>query len=305
MSDSKHVTVSDSQIFHIPTRSEQRTRRAFTEFFGHLNQPFRPSAPTFSNDFSGRRKRLLPESKFQPTAKRVRLRSPQFFPFVPDVFSSSSALRVRAGMSRRPFKRRKRKRGSMPIAKLALSKVRRLERKIEQKSFDILQTTIGAVGSAGDIRNLALIIQGDSRNHRDGNAISPFFLSMRYHWLGTTADNTGVFRTIIFRDMRQVLGAIPVVLDILTEATPLSQWNYSFRGRFKILYDRTWTQSNDTAIRTNYNDVIRIRLTRKMTWNSGVSTALVSNGLFMINITNLPANEPSFTFTSRLHYNDN
>jgi len=191
------------------------------------------------------------------------------------------------------------------MAKKALSKVRKLERKQEVKSFDITLTTIVDVSTVGDVRNLALITQGDARVERDGNSIAPFFLKIRYHWFGVAADTFGVFRTIIFRDKRQIDTTVPAVLDVLTQGHPLSQTNYTHRNRFKILFDQTFTNANDAAIIQNYSGVINIKLNLKMAWSGAATTAINQNGLYMINITNLAAAQPDFLFTSRLFFNDN
>ncbi len=200
--------------------------------------------------------------------------------------------------------RKRKRRKSNFMAKDALKRVRRLERNVEVKSFDIAVTTIAAVSTVGDVRNIALIAQGDARVNRDGNAVSPFFLDMRFHWIGTSGDTIGVFRTIIFRDKRQVSNAVPLVLDVLTEAHPLSTFKYAFRKRFKIIYDETFNQSNDAAVKQQFLRVLRIKLSLKMAWSAAAAVNLVQNGLFMINISSLGANQPDFLFSSRVFFND-
>ncbi len=271
---------------------------------------FHPTAPSFdivSNDFSGRGiKRLLPESKFRPVAKRIRLRSGHFFS---QSFPSSAifpgSTRKRARMSGTSSRRKKRKRSTMAIAKKALHKVRKLERKMEVKSFDIQNTAIVAISSAGDIRSIFLVAQGSNSNSRDGNSVSPFGLDMRLHWQGATVDKIGVFRTLIFRDKRQVSGTVPLVTDVLVQTSSLSQLSYLNRKRFKILYDETFTQANDAAIVPNYFRHIRLKLRLPVLYNGTTATSLAQNGLFMISISNLAANEPALNFTCRVWYNDN
>ncbi len=205
---------------------------------------------------------------------------------------------------RKRYYGRKRYGGASSIARKALSKVRKLERKQEVKFHSIVVTTIANVSTTGDVRSLALIAQGDSRTSRDGNKISPFFLSMRINWIGAVASTADVYRTIIFRDMRQASTVVPTVLTVLSSGTPLSQVNVATHGRWKILYDRTFTSINDAALRAQFSDVIRIKLNKRMGFRGAATTDINENGLFMINITNLAANLPSVVFSSRMFFND-
>ncbi len=210
-------------------------------------------------------------------------------------------------MSRRYKRGYKRKRygsSSYSIAKKALSKVRKLEKKQEVKFISMPLTTIAAVPIAGDVRSISSIAQGDLVSTRDGDKISPFFFSLRYHWSGTAAAVDGVYRTIIFVDKRQVVSTIPTVAAVLEQTSPFSQYNGQNRGRFKILYDQVFTGTNDVALQQNFTGVISRKMSGNMMYTGAAATSWTQNGLFMINITNLAANQPAFLFTFRLYFND-
>ncbi len=201
-------------------------------------------------------------------------------------------------------RRKRRKKGSHTayhLASKAMTGVRRLERKQEVKFHDIVPTTIATIAAAGDVRSLALIAAGDARANRDGNFISPFFLSMRFHWIGLAASTTEMFRIIIFRDRRNVTAGIPAVLDVLASTNLLSNYNGLNYKRFKILFDNTWTQANDSNIRLNYFFKLNLRLTLKMGFRGVANGDINENGLFMIS---LGTNTPNLDFSSRLFYHD-
>ncbi len=225
---------------------------------------------------------------------------------VPTVGPTSSRRKKYPYMSKRRYSRKRGRYGNASsIARKALSKVRKLEKKQEVKMFDINLTTIVTIGTAGDIRSLALIAQGDGRDARDGNAISPFFLNLKYQWQGVAASTLDMYRTLIVRDLRQIASTVPAVLDVLQEAHPLSQLRFDTRKRFKILYDMTYTAPNDATVALSYSASVKMQLKKTMTFSGAASTTIETNGLFMINLSNLAANQPQFRFTSRTFYNDN
>ena len=252
--------------------------------------------------------RLVSDRFFQRNQFRKRV-SPRSFSFAErsSLPSASNNVIISSTMSRRRSRKRRRNgnSSSMHVAKRALKKVKRLERKQEVKIYDIVLTTIAAVDTTGDTRSMSSIAQGDFVSSRDGEKISPFFFQLRINWQGIAAGVDEVYRTIIFQDRRQVLGAIPAVLDVLLEGNPLSLFNKQNRGRFKILYDETFTGISDTALRQSHISLVSRKMSGPIQWNGSSSTAWTKNGLFMINISNATANKPAVTFTFRLFYNDN
>ncbi len=216
------------------------------------------------------------------------------------VFMSSRGLRfARSKGLQRRLKRRR-----VGAGVLALKKVRKLERKVEVKLIDLNVQTIANVSTTGDVRNIALVSGGDLINQRDGNSIAPFFLQMNMNWTGIIAGQNQIMRTIIFRDKRQVKNTVPALSDVLTSGHPLALFSFTNRTRWKILFDRTWTASEATADAFMAIARMSAKLSLLMRWNSGTNTTLEANGLFMLNVTNVTSNLPSFIFSSRMMYND-
>ncbi len=213
---------------------------------------------------------------------------------------------VISSMSRKRRRFKKRKRGSHTayhLASQAMTKVRRLERKVEVKMHDINLTTTVSVPVTGVVVDLALIAQGNLVQNRDGNKISPFFLTLNLHWTGLAADVIGVYRCIIFRDKRQVASSTPAQLDVLAENNTESMFNRNFRGRWKILYDVSWTSANDIAIRLNFIARIRLKLNLPMRFLGAATTDIVQNGLYILFLAT-STTLPTVEWSSRLFYND-
>jgi hypothetical protein len=188
--------------------------------------------------------------------------------------------------------------------RIALAKVRKLERKVEPKFFSIAVNTVSNIALAGTVIHLAAILQGDSHSERIGNQIAPFFLNMRLRWIGDVAGDSDIYRTIIFRDKRQVLATPPVLANVLNGANVLEQMNPSTRHRYKILFDQTYTQANDAAIRLSVFYHIKLKLYLKMGWSNSVAANINMNGLYMILIHDQSAAFPDVQYSSRLFYND-
>lgn len=258
-----------------------------------------PNVPRGIKRKFGRKRRLSRPSKrprFNPLPLRVSRAS---------ILGNRSSKFARTRSMSRKRRRFSSKKGSaMLMARRALSGVRKLQRRAEVKSIDIGTTTIAAVGTAGDIRTLAAIVQGDASLNRDGDKIQPFYLKMRFRWLGTAASTSALYRTIIFRDLRQIESTVPMMLDVLAIASPLSQFARGARKRWKILFDQVFTGIDDAAIRSSFAGVLGLKLRLPMEFSGVANTTIKRNGLFMINITDLGANEPAFTFSSRMFFND-
>ncbi len=215
-------------------------------------------------------------------------------------FRSMSRKRKRSSS-----RRGKRQMSGMSIARKALSKVRKLERKVEVKTFDVgLNTIVDVAVAVGSITNLALIGQGDLSTQRDGDGIAPFFFRMNWNWTGPIAFRSGIMRMIIFRDTHQVDGGAPTILNVLTSVTPLSLYNRLLRKRWKVLFDRTFTATQSSSDAFMAVGQMNLRLKLKMRFNGVAGANILENGLYMILVSNVAADKPSFTFQSRVFFND-
>ncbi len=222
--------------------------------------------------------------------------------FVNEAVNTTSMSRKRNRSSFRSPKRRKMNASS--TAKKALREVRKLQRKQEVKVHDV-NAVILNVTTAGDVRNIALIAQGDGVNQRDGDRISPFWLNMRFQWVGDALGVVEVYRTIIFIDRRQVASTVPSVLTVLSAATPLAMINSQNRNRFSIIFDQTFTRPSDTSSRQSFVGIVKTKVNiQSMQWADATAATLTKNGLYMLNITNSSGNDPDFIFYARMFYND-
>ncbi len=248
----------------------------------------RPKHPGFQNRDPFRHPGYPPRHKLVFTKSRVR-------------FHKGSAKKA---MSRRYSRKRKYRRGSSYAATLALKKVRRLEKKIEVKTHDRTPATIANVSNTGVVTDLALIAQGDGVGQRDGNYITPFRLQLNVRWAGVAASTTDIYRTIVFRDKRQEATVTPAVLAVLRDNEVISLYNTTTRKRFQILYDEVMTGPGDAAVLHSFALMINLKLYGRMGFQGTASTDINENGLYMLNISNLAANQLSVAYTSRVFFND-
>lgn len=212
-------------------------------------------------------------------------------------------------MSRRRNFKRRRFAGKNPsfTAKLALSKIRKLERKQEKKFHEIALTTIVDVSDIGVVTPLCLIAAGSGIVNRDGNVVAPLFLLMTFRWIGVAAATSEIYRTIIFKDRKQVASTTPTVLEVLRLAHPLSLFATENIGRFQILYDQCFTGPGDASVLQSYAVKLRIKTYGTMGFINNLATSISENGIYMLSVTNqtvVGGTEPSVNFTSRLVFTD-
>ncbi len=241
-----------------------------------------------------------------PTHSRVRHRHSALllnkFAFLPtsvSTFTSSSTAKRGARMSRRGRKRRRT--GGL---KKVMKRVRKLEKRAEVKKDDRALNSFGLVLNTGQVQNWCDIAQGDDRDERDGNKITPFRLTIRFNWLGQAASTAEVYRLIVFQDRQQVVATTPTVAQVLQSSGALSLYNEDFLKRWKILYDNMWTGANDANIRLSFIGLITIRGLLPIIYATGTGTDVTKNGLYVLAITNVASNAPTLVYSSRLFYYD-
>lgn len=261
-----------------------------------------------------RRREETKSTAFRPALKRRKRSSVRSFSFAADLKHNAplivpqriSSVRNRPNMSFRTrsglrfsFRRRKRRR-TMKLA----SRVSKLEKKRDVKMVDADFTQTNIV-LAGFMRSLCDIPQGDFSNQRDGDHVFPFRFKFRCHWIGKVLSVNEVYRVIIFRDRRQVTSVVPLLLDVLKVAHPMSQYRASTRTRWKILVDQTFSpSSNDAALASSWVLISDVKLTQKLSFEGAGQASWSNNGIFALFVTNLAANAPDIFVTSRVLYND-
>lgn len=225
---------------------------------------------------------------------------------------STSATRYQGkSMSRRRgFKRRRYTRRGLSFnyrsdAKQALKIAKRLERKVERKMVEIGVASTAVIGATGIVTRFALIAQGDGISSRQGNHINPTQLVLNFRWIGEPLSTNDVYRTIIFRDNKQILDTDPPVVGVLREARVMSLYALENRRRFRILYDQCFSAPGDAAVTQSFVVKLRLKLTGRMSFQTSVASSILDNGLYMLNISNLAgAFRPTVEFTSRMYYTD-
>lgn len=203
-------------------------------------------------------------------------------------------------MSRRKFKKnnfsRFNKPSSMLVAKRALRKVKKLERKVEVKIQDsgiVTQTP----ALAGILTHINGIAQGDGVSERDGISCNLIGFKMNYRVQLNAASTLAIIRVIVVRDNRQVESTDPSVLDVLLSASVISQHSRLNPKRFTFYYDKVHAL-DDSSQRNIYRTFFR-KAKFKMQFIGAAATTQTMNGLYLILISDQAGNLPSVQFSFR------
>ncbi len=198
----------------------------------------------------------------------------------------------------RKFRKKTITKSTFKIAKKALRRVKRLERKVEVKVFDVVVNNITPT-VAGIVVHINAIAQGDGIVNRDGLASNCIGFKLNYQINNTVISAT---RIMIVRDNRQIESTDPSVLDVILSADPLSQKSRVNPKRFTIYYDQVHEMDPDDTTR-----LVRRRFFKKkfeMRWVGATGTSQTRNGLYLIANTDAAANEPTVKFSFRMWFTD-
>ncbi len=190
---------------------------------------------------------------------------------------------------------------SLLVAKKALRKVKRLERKVEVKIFDIDITTLSPT-IVGLLSHLNGIPQGDGVEQRDGLSCNMIGFQFNYRVIQNAAASTTVVRVIIVRDNRQVESTNPSVLDVILAADVMAQHSRVNPKRFTFYYDKIHSMQDSGT------QVIARRIFKKarfkMQFIGAAGTTQTKNGLYLILMSDLGGNLPSLRFSFRIWFTD-
>ncbi len=204
-------------------------------------------------------------------------------------------------MSRR--RRRRFTKKHLSVAKRALRKVNRLERKVRPEmkihDFDIVLLTPAV---AGIVTHLNVVAQGDAQEQRDGLQCHGVFMSLRYSIQNDTAAPASITRLILFQDLRQEDSTNPILLDVLLAADVMSQRSRVNPKRFKIYFDRTYNLT--TTGKLVHTKVFNRKINVRMGWLAAAGNTQNKNGIYLISMSNLAANLPTLRFSWRLWFTD-
>lgn len=174
---------------------------------------------------------------------------------------------------------------------------------VEYKTHDVTASAQNITNS-GTILYLTGIDVGDTDETRDGNTIKITRFQGRAKVTQHASATTTTVRIIVFRD-RSTSGVVPTIAQVLKSASPLSPLNLDYRKRFQILNDKMFTfDSAKQKIRP-------MKWFKKMQnqvvySGSGTSTTTsMSNGLYLLYISDEGTNYPTISYDFRMRFLDN
>ncbi len=192
----------------------------------------------------------------------------------------------------------------------------RLENQVEMKS-NVLNTTV-APGSAGNVKLITAITQGDTEASRDGNQVYGKLLKFRAIVTASTAATAGdIFRVLIVRDTHSD-GVTPAVSDILNAnggSLVIADYNQvtvsvgNKRNRFQILYDRTNSQdlrSAGAGAQDLFNLKRDIKRNMKIVYNATGSTvtSIQQGAVYCVTVALNNTNASSIAYQTVFYYTD-
>lgn len=182
------------------------------------------------------------------------------------------------------------------VRKLAIKEAKMKETKFLDAAAN--GTTVTTTATVNGIFTLPV---GTGDSQRVGNRVwmKSFFLRLAVTPNATAGLN--FLRFIVFKD-RQCNGSAPAASDLLTSSTNyLSPLLMDNNMRFKILFDRIYTVDSD-ATGAQVDKVYR-KLKFPVEFQDTTSAA-ISNGLFILMISDQATNGPTVSYQSRLKYTD-
>lgn len=176
----------------------------------------------------------------------------------------------------------------------------------EHKTFDFTIAGGTQMTPSGTIYPLSLVAQGDDYNNRQGNSIRAKKLSWRIIMNGEGENNAQFNRIIIFQDT-ECQGSLPLVTDLLEQASVVAPLYHAQHYRFKVLKDYFFDTSNDSANAKSskvFEETISVDSHLKYQNVGGVIASAKENQYFALFITDGPSN-PNFGAYFRMRFIDN
>jgi len=195
--------------------------------------------------------------------------------------------------------------------KASASKATRIARKALKRANDGKETKSIDVVVSGPIDQdqvsvnpLTNIAVGDSESTRDGWKITLKSIELAYNWTIHSSAVSTTVRTTIVQDMRNT-GTQPDEDEIYelpnASNTVLSPWERSFKGRFKILYDKVDVLNvNGKAGVYHKKKIYKMNKTLRYTGDS--ASNYQAGACFLIFSSNDGTNLPSVSSVTRVNY---
>lgn len=193
--------------------------------------------------------------------------------------------------------------------KRRINKLAELVGKPEVKHHSNYLTAIDVTDKGNGTNQIFLanaIVQGDTDINRDGDKARMLSLSIRANLI--YGDTTNVVRMVVFQ---WYSGSNSIPLENVTEASDASgrQWMSPYKhdhaGKFKILYDKTYSLSNSSHQQYTIRKTIRFKGKNSyVTFNNG-STTINENAVYVAFVSDsagIP--HPTLNYYYRLRFSD-
>lgn len=165
--------------------------------------------------------------------------------------------------------------------------------------------------AANNMRALTAIAQGDTDITRDGLQINVKSIQVKgqiYMNLGGGVTQSQSVRMIIFRDNNYLNGTVPNPSMVLesgpfgTSDAPFAMRNRRERERFKIIYDKLFTFSNNGTNTQVFN--IYRRVNTKTTYADITNSAYGKNTFWLLLVSGQDTSLPTANVISRVSFTD-
>jgi len=225
---------------------------------------------------------------------------------MPDMQVVQYSKTARTGKPR--FKRKARK-GKLTTKTLA-KKIDRVAKKVILRPERKFADTVGSYANMDDAAEASVLLNGVANgattSTRVGNRVRGSYIVLRGTFFRNAAANqlSDVCRIVIVQDRRQRSDAGPNYTDVFTNPSWQSHMNWDNRGRFRILYDRTFELDANNPSQS-MKAVIPTRFVTG--YNGNASTDIEQNGVYLLGIgsdANAGGDGPSFLYNVRYVFTD-
>lgn len=190
------------------------------------------------------------------------------------------------------------------IAKSAWKGVKYVKGLVNSEMYSYEAAAGGTVTTAGVVVPITLIAQGDGESARTGNSILAKSLLLRLTLVMDKTHDVQTTRILVIRDTQQVGDTYPTLTELLQAPTNvLSPLNDTTKGRFDVLMDRYYMESN-TGTQGHHCEKF-FRFNSHVRWNGVANTDIQKNGLYLMLVSDAATGGENYNYYFRLNYHDN
>lgn len=203
---------------------------------------------------------------------------------------------------KKPAKKKKAKKAKTLASKVAVLASRLPTPEIKYGTASITATQIDFNGTLNSLLGISQGAQGI--NQRQGDALTIKAMSFKYRAYITTSTAISMIRVMVFVDEQANLNVSNVMAQAGGVLAPLSFYNKEYRGRYRILYDKT--HSLDPG--QSYQDLADVKITKPVdVVFSPAVTTVRANDVRVLMISNQAAasgDRPYMDYNFRCYYTD-